>query len=87
MRSDDSTLTYHAAHAGMGVALLPEWTVGDDLGADRLDRILPAYTVPPVTLYAVYPRRQYMTPKMRTFIDFFAEALGGFKSEGPLPVQ
>lgn len=80
MRSDDSTLTYHAVHAGMGMAFLPEWTVDDDLAAGRLARVLPTYTVPPFTLYAVYTNRQYMTPKLRTFIDFFSEALGGGKS-------
>lgn len=69
---DDSTLTYHAVHAGMGVAFLPEWTVGDDLAAGRLALVLPAYTLPPLTLYAVYMSRQYMTPKLRTFIDFFS---------------
>jgi DNA-binding transcriptional LysR family regulator len=64
----------------MGVAFLPEWTVDDDLAAGRLARVLPAYTVPPLTRYAVYTNRQYMTPKLRTFIDFFSEALGGGKS-------
>lgn len=80
MRSDDSTLTYHAVHAGMGVAFLPEWTVGDDLAAGRLALVLPAYTLPPLTLYAVYTSRQYMTPKLRTFIDFFSQALGRLRS-------
>ena len=85
MRSDDSTLTYHAVHAGMGVAFLPEWMIGDDLVAGRLESVLPAYTVPPFTLYAVYTSRQYMTPKLRTFIDFFSEALGGGKSVAQQP--
>ena len=87
MRSDDSTLTYHAVHAGMGVAFLPEWTVGDDLAAGRLESVLPAYTMPPIMLYAVYTSRQYMTPKLRTFIDFFSEALGGVKSVARRPDQ
>lgn len=85
MRSDDSTLTYHAMHAGMGMAFLPEWTVDDDLAAGCLARVLPTYTVPPFTLYAVYTNRQYVTPKLRTFIDFFSEALGGGKSLAQQP--
>ena len=82
---DDSTLTYHAVHAGLGVAFLPEWTVGDDLAAGRLALVLPAYTLPPLTLYAVYTSRQYMTPKLRTFIDFFSEALGRLRSAARPP--
>lgn len=61
----------------MGVAFLPEWTVGDDLAAGRLAAVLPAYTLPPLTLYAVNTSREYMTPKRRTFIGFFSAALGG----------
>ena len=81
MRSDDSTLTYHALHAGIGVAFMPEWTVGDDLAAGRLERVLPGYAVPPITLYAVYTSRQYMTPKLRSFIDFFSAALSAFGTD------
>ena len=36
MRSDNSTLTYHAVLAGVGVAFLPDWIVGDDIAAGRL---------------------------------------------------
>jgi len=45
----------------------------------------PCALVPPFTLYAVYTNRQYVTPKLRTFIDFFSEALGGGKSLSQQP--
>lgn len=77
MRSDDTTLTLHAVRAGMGMAFLPEWLIDDDLTSGQLVRLVPEYTAPAVTLFAVYTSRQYMAPKMRSFIDFLAERLSG----------
>jgi len=82
MKSDDTTLTLHAVRAGMGLAFLPEWLIDDDLAQGLLTRVLPDYEAPPVTLFAVYTSRQHMAPKLRSFIDFLGERLGGSK---PLP--
>lgn len=75
MRSDDTTLSYHAVHAGMGYAYLPEWLVADDLASGRLVRLLPGHSSDVPTLFAVYTSRQYMLPKLRSFIDFLGSAL------------
>ena len=76
MKSDDTTLTYHAVHAGLGLAYLPDWLVSDDLAAHRLVRLLPDHSGPGITLFAVYTSRQYMLPKLRSFIDFLSQSLG-----------
>ena len=76
MKSDDTTLSYHAVHAGIGMACLPDWLVADDLRCGTLKRVLPAYAVPAFTLYAAYTSRKYMTAKVRSFIDFLGAALG-----------
>jgi DNA-binding transcriptional LysR family regulator len=75
MKSDDTTLTLHAVRAGMGMAFLPEWLIDEDLAAGRLVRLVPDYAAPGMTLFAVYTSRQYMAPKMRSFIDFLGERL------------
>lgn len=76
MKSDDTTLTYHAVHAGLGMAFLPEWLVADDVAARRLTRLLPNHLAASPTLFAVYTSRQYLLPKLRTFIDFLSASLG-----------
>lgn len=54
--------------------------------AGRPSLVLPAYTLASLTLYAVYSSRHCMTPKLRTFIDFFSQALGRLRSAAlPLP--
>ncbi|MET0540876.1 MAG: LysR family transcriptional regulator [Variovorax sp.] len=75
MLSDDTTLTLHAVRAGMGMAFLPEWLVDDDLAQGILTRLVPDFSAPPVTLFAVYTSRQHMAPKLRSFIDFLGERL------------
>jgi DNA-binding transcriptional LysR family regulator len=76
MKSDDTTLSYHAVHAGIGMAYLPDWLVGDDLARGDLKHVLPGHNGPPSTLYAAYTSRKYMTAKVRSFIDFLSTALG-----------
>lgn len=75
MRSDDTTLTLHAVRAGMGIAFMPSWLVDEDLASGKLVKVLPDYASNPVTLFAVYTSRQYMAPKLRSFIDFLGERL------------
>ena len=76
MKSDDTTLTLHAVRAGIGMSFLPEWLVDEDLAQGRLVRLVPDYAAPAVTLFAVYTSRQYMAPKLRSFIDFVGDRLG-----------
>ena len=75
MKSDDTTLSYHAVHAGIGIGYLPDWLVADDLKRGDLKRVLPGYQGPASTLYAAYTSRKYMTAKVRSFIDFLGAAL------------
>jgi DNA-binding transcriptional LysR family regulator len=75
MKTDDTTLSYHAVHAGLGMAYLPDWLVGDDLRSGALLHVLPGHGAPPLTLFAAYTSRKYLTAKVRSFIDFFSAAL------------
>ncbi len=77
MRSDDSTYSYHAVRAGVGIGFLPGWLVDEDLASGSLVQVLPQYHQAPQELYATYISRKYLTPKVRTFIDFVTQSLGG----------
>jgi DNA-binding transcriptional LysR family regulator len=64
-------------NAGMGVALLPDFTVGEDIRAGRLKRILETYQTEPHDLYLVYPANRHQSPKLRAFMDMAAQHLAG----------
>jgi DNA-binding transcriptional LysR family regulator len=87
MKTDDTTLSQHAVLAGIGIAFLPEWAVGEALASGRLVCLLPDYGIAPIPMHAVYTSRQYMAPKLRSFIDFLAERLGSSEkgSQRPRP--
>lgn len=61
---------------GLGIALLPTFTVGGDLREKRLRQVLADYR-PHGTfgdeVYAVYLPTRYLSPKVRAFVDFFVE--------------
>ena len=77
MKSDNTNLTYECVLAGLGAALLPEWLVTDDLASGRLVPVMPQSGPVSVTLHAAYTNRMYLTPKVRSFIDYLVGALGG----------
>lgn len=56
--------------AGMGMSLIPRLYVEDDLRAGRLRAVLPDWAPVSTALYVVYPGRQYLSPKVRVFVDF-----------------
>jgi DNA-binding transcriptional LysR family regulator len=62
-----------AALSGLGVALLPEYLVADDLRAGRLERVLPDHGSETLPAYIVYPSRRHLAPRTRVVIDFLIE--------------
>lgn len=75
MKSDNTNLTYECVLAGVGAAMLPDWLVQDDLASGRLVPLLPQLEPISVTLHAAYTNRMYLTPKVRSFIDYLAATL------------
>jgi DNA-binding transcriptional LysR family regulator len=56
---------------GLGVGVLPLRVAVDEVARGRLVPILPQYiTVPETMLYAVYPSREYLPPKVRVLLDW-----------------
>jgi DNA-binding transcriptional LysR family regulator len=61
-----------AVLAGLGIALLPESVVREDLRTEALRRVLPGWNTPQGVLHVVFPSRRGMLPAVRAFIDFLA---------------
>lgn len=65
-----------ALRSGLGLSLIPRPYVEEDLKEGRLRAVLEDWTTVETTLYAVYPSRQHVAPKIRAFLDFLIEAFG-----------
>lgn len=61
-----------AALADQGIILQPSFLVGPDLAAGSLIELMPAYRSGEIGIYAVYPTRRHVPPKVRALVDFLA---------------
>lgn len=70
--SNNGDLLRHCALAGMGIVIRPSFTIGDDLAAKRLVRLLPDQRLGELSVVMVYPSRRLLSAKVRSFVDFMA---------------
>jgi DNA-binding transcriptional LysR family regulator len=55
---------------------MPRPYVEEDLREGRLQSALEDWSTVETTLYAVYPSRQHLAPKIRVFLGFLVEEFG-----------
>jgi DNA-binding transcriptional LysR family regulator len=70
MYSNSALALRKAAAAGLGIALLPRYSVADELSNGTLISLLQRYVIPSRTLFALYPGANTTPAKVRIFIDF-----------------
>ena len=64
-----------AALAHQGIILQPTFLVAGDLAAGTLVELMPQYRSLVLGIYAVYPTRKHVSPKVRALVDFLAAKL------------
>lgn len=62
--------------AGLGVIVLPEFMVCDELAAGRLEAVLPDWSLASTGLYLVMPPGGPRPARVEALVDFLAERLG-----------
>jgi DNA-binding transcriptional LysR family regulator len=84
IRFGPSSFTVNVADAmaaaiceGMGVGVLPTSSALPHLRSGTLLRVFPGYTTQELHIYAVYPSRQYLDAKVRTWVEFARTHLPG----------
>ncbi len=73
-RSNNGDTCVAAALQHQGIVLQPGFLVGPHLAAGRLVEVLPAWRSVELGIYAVYPTRKHVSPKVRLLIDHLVEA-------------
>ncbi len=68
--ANDATVLLQAVLAGSGITLLPTYLMGSHLEKGDLQIILPEWTAPPMTIYALFPSRRHLSPAVRALLDF-----------------
>lgn len=62
-----------AALASQGLILQPSFLVGEDLAAGTLIELMPEFRSIELGIYAVYPTRKHVSPKVRALLDFLTK--------------
>lgn len=74
MRTNNGDTCAAAALQHMGIVLQPSFLVGAHLASGALVEILPKFRSTELGVYAVYPSRRHLTPKVRVLVDFLVDA-------------
>ena len=75
MHMNNSLALREAVLQGAGIVLTPTFIVGPDIRAGRLRSLLPNYRMLELSIYAVYPQRQHLSPKVRAFVEFMSNRI------------
>ena len=73
MRSNFGEPLRHAALLGHGISMHPNYMVAQDVKANRLRIVLPAYPPIGLDIYAMYPSRRNLPGRVRLFLEFLRE--------------
>jgi DNA-binding transcriptional LysR family regulator len=71
--ADDARFLREAALEGLGIAMLPELLVLDDLATGRLHRVLDDYQAIELAVHALHPHGRLPPASVRVFLDHLAE--------------
>lgn len=66
---NDLDVLHDAVAGGAGIAVLPAFRCTKDLRAKRLERVLPAWQIPPQPVHAVYPSGRHLSPKVKAMLE------------------
>jgi DNA-binding transcriptional LysR family regulator len=75
IQMNNSLAIHQAVLTGAGISRMPTFVVGEDIKQGRLIQLLPEYKLLERSIYIMFADRQHMAPKIRAFIDFFADRM------------
>lgn len=64
-----------AAVQGLGITLLPQFIIHEDIKQGRLQQILPEFVGLPISACVLYPVNRHLSTKVRLFVDFLVNSL------------
>ncbi|MFV9615556.1 MAG: LysR family transcriptional regulator [Gammaproteobacteria bacterium] len=73
LMANNAGLEVAMAKNGVGIGRLPLFCCEQEITKGTLEIILQDYEQPEIGVYAVYPHRQYLTARVRAFVDFLVD--------------
>ncbi|MCE0557028.1 LysR family transcriptional regulator [Motilimonas sp. E26] len=75
MRCNNGQAELDMVLADQGICRLPGFYLDSAFANEQIEALFPEFIQPEVNVYAVYPSRKHLSPKVRCFIDLLSEAL------------
>ena len=70
LSSEGLTSVREATRAGLGISILPDWLIDEDLKSGQLVRVLPQWKTKDLPLHVVYVGQRLLPARVSAFIDF-----------------
>jgi DNA-binding transcriptional LysR family regulator len=78
LQTNSSEVVREGVVSGLGIGFRSTWDIANELKLGVLKRVLPDYSgSADVNIYCVYAGRRLVPPKVRAFVDYFANVFGG----------
>jgi len=68
--SEGVTSLREAVRSGLGIGVLPDWLIREDIASGRLVRMLPQWNAKELPVHVVYPGHRMLPIRVRAFVDF-----------------
>lgn len=75
--ANDGEIVRQMTVAGLGISLLPDFFVDEDIAAGRLKNLFADEIDERIGIYVLFPSRRQITAAARAFVNFLTERLGG----------
>jgi DNA-binding transcriptional LysR family regulator len=76
LRLNNGDVMHDAARAGLGLALMPTFIVGDSLRTGALKIVDIGLVTPPESIYVAHPEGRRASAKLRAMVDWVRRAIG-----------
>ncbi len=76
LTANNGELLKAAMAEGLGLALVPTFSIVEELSSGSLVIVLPDYIDIETSVYAVYPHSRHLSVKVRAFVDFLRDRFG-----------
>ncbi|MGO4306909.1 LysR family transcriptional regulator [Cupriavidus sp. RAF12] len=78
LTTNDGEIAVNWALEGHGIVMRAEWDIERYLRSGRLVHVLPNYSTPEASIYAVYQQRHQLSSRIRLFVEFLASKFSEF---------
>ena len=75
----------NAALEGLGLAIVSEWIVRDDIAEGRLVHVVPKWQSQPLPVWIAYPEARFYPAKLRRFVEMVSASFAGDGPSGKKP--